>query len=77
MFGGQSGITGHITIGNKVLIGAQSGVNHSIKDGEKLLGSPAINIRTALRAYNLIQELPEIRKDLLQLKREMKTLKDK
>lgn len=77
MFGGQSGITGHITIGNKVLIGAQSGVNHSIKDGEKLLGSPAIDIRTALRAYNLIQELPEIRKDLLQLKRDMKTFKDK
>jgi UDP-3-O-[3-hydroxymyristoyl] glucosamine N-acyltransferase len=77
MFGGQVGIAGHITIGNKVLIAAQSGVNHNIKDGEKLLGSPAINIRTALRAYNLIQELPEIRKDLFQLKREMKTLKNK
>lgn len=71
MFGGQTGVAGHITIGNNVLVGAQSGVSRSIKDGEKLLGSPAIDIRKALRAYGLIKDLPEIRKDVIQLKKEM------
>ncbi len=75
MFGGQVGIAGHAKVGNNVLIGAQSGVNTSVKDNEKLLGTPAIDIRTALRAYGLIKELPELRKEILALKRELKALK--
>jgi UDP-3-O-[3-hydroxymyristoyl] glucosamine N-acyltransferase len=76
MFGGQVGVAGHITIGNNVLVGAQAGVNSNVKDGEKLLGSPAIDIRKALRAYGLIKDLPEIRKDVLQLKKEMNSGKN-
>ena len=71
MFGGQVGVAGHTTVGNKVMVGAQAGINSSVKDGEKLLGSPAIDIRKALRAYNLIQDLPDIRKDVIQLKRQV------
>lgn len=77
MFGGQTGIAGHLNIGNKVLIAAQSGVNRNIKDGEKIFGSPAIDFKKALRAYMLIGELPEIRKDVLQLKRDIKNFKEK
>ena len=40
MFGGQVGIAGHIHIGNKVKLGAQSGVPSSIKDGSQLIGTP-------------------------------------
>ena len=71
MFGGQVGVAGHTTVGNKVMVGAQSGINSSVKDGEKLLGSPAIDLKKALRAYNLIQDLPEIRKELLKLKKQV------
>ncbi len=71
MFGGQVGVAGHLTIGNNVLVGAQAGINSSVKDNEKLLGSPAIDIRKALRAYGLIKDLPEIRKDVIQIKKEM------
>ncbi|MCY1720473.1 UDP-3-O-(3-hydroxymyristoyl)glucosamine N-acyltransferase [Prolixibacteraceae bacterium Z1-6] len=76
MFGGQVGIAGHITVGNNVLVGAQSGVNSSAKDDQKLLGSPAIDIRKALRAYGLIKDLPEIRKDVIHLKKEMNSGKN-
>jgi UDP-3-O-[3-hydroxymyristoyl] glucosamine N-acyltransferase len=77
VFGGQVGVAGHITVGNKVMAGAQSGINTSVKDNEKVLGSPAIDIRTALRAYGLIKELPTLRKEILSLKKELNTLKDK
>lgn len=70
MFGGQVGVAGHITVGNNVLVGAQSGITRNVKDGEKLLGSPAIDFRTALRAYSMIKDLPQFRKDILQLKKE-------
>jgi UDP-3-O-[3-hydroxymyristoyl] glucosamine N-acyltransferase len=71
MFGGQVGVAGHITIGNKVMVAAQSGIASNIKDGEKLLGSPAIDIRLALRAYSLIKDLPEFRKDLQKIKKQL------
>jgi UDP-3-O-[3-hydroxymyristoyl] glucosamine N-acyltransferase len=73
MFGGQVGVAGHLSIGNNVMVGAQAGIASNIKDGEKLLGSPAIDIRKALRAYGLIKDLPEIRKDVLQLKKQIKS----
>ena len=76
MLGGQVGVAGHAKIGNNVLVGAQSGINTNVKDNQKLLGSPAIDIRTALRAYGLIKELPELRKEILALKKELKAQKD-
>jgi UDP-3-O-[3-hydroxymyristoyl] glucosamine N-acyltransferase len=76
MFGGQVGVAGHLTIGNHVMVGAQAGIASNVKDGEKLLGSPAIDIRKALRAYGLIKDLPEIRKDVLQLKKQIKSETD-
>lgn len=76
LFGGQVGVAGHITVGNKVMVGAQSGITSNTKDGEKLLGSPAIDIRNALRAYALIKDLPEFRKDIIQLKKELNSNSD-
>ncbi len=76
MFGGQVGVAGHITIGNNVLVGAQTGITSNTKDGAKLIGSPAIDFRTGLRAYNLIKDLPELRKDILQLKKEVNSNSD-
>ena len=34
MIAGQVGIVGHLNIGDNVKIGAQSGIEHDIKDGE-------------------------------------------
>ncbi len=77
MFGGQVGLGGHITVGDKVILGAQSGVAQNIKSNQTLLGSPAFDIKKAMRAYTLIKELPEIRKDVSLLKKEINTNKDR
>ena len=47
--GGQVGITGHVNIGNNVEIAAKSGVRNSIKDNQKIMGDPAINMFTYLK----------------------------
>ncbi|WP_297099169.1 UDP-3-O-(3-hydroxymyristoyl)glucosamine N-acyltransferase [uncultured Draconibacterium sp.] len=73
MFGGQVGLGGHITIGDNVTLGAQSGVVSNLKSNQTLLGSPAIEIKTAMRAYVLLKDLPEIRRDVLQLKKTINT----
>lgn len=49
IIGGQAGISGHITIGNNVKIGGGSGVINDIKDNEKVMGYPAVNLRKFLK----------------------------
>ena len=45
MIAAQVGIVGHLTIADRVKIGAQSGVTSNIKEEERIvLGSPAQNI---------------------------------
>ncbi|HYQ58971.1 MAG TPA: UDP-3-O-(3-hydroxymyristoyl)glucosamine N-acyltransferase [Draconibacterium sp.] len=73
MFGGQVGLGGHINVGDHVTLGAQSGVVSNLKSNQTLLGSPAIEIKTAMRAYVLLKDLPEIRRDVLQLKKTINT----
>lgn len=73
-FGGQVGLGGHITIGDNVTLGAQSGVVQNIKSNQIMLGSPAIDIKVAMRAYVMLRRLPEIRNDVLQLRKNLDAL---
>ena len=72
--GGQVGIVGHITIGNNVTIAAQAGVINDVADGQIVMGSPAIEIGIARRAYSLIESLPEIRKTVRKLEKRLAEL---
>ena len=70
----QTGIAGHLNIGNQVVIGAQSGVAGDLPDGVKVLGSPAIEIKQALKAYSLVRWLPEFRQTLNDLEQRLAKL---
>src|SRR5437762_9969699 len=45
----QTGVAGHLKIGDRASVGAQSGVMHDIPAGEKWLWSPAVPDRYAKR----------------------------
>lgn len=77
MVGGQAGIAGHLKIGNRVGIGAKSGVHRNIADGEYVLGSPAIEFKTATQALTLIKSLPEFRKTLTNLEQRLDAIESK
>jgi UDP-3-O-[3-hydroxymyristoyl] glucosamine N-acyltransferase len=72
--GGQVGITGHITVGNGVMIGAQSGVINNVGDGKIILGSPAIDANIAKRAYSMHKYLPDMRKEIRKLAKDVERL---
>lgn len=60
--GGQVGVAGHIVIADNTRIGAQAGILGSIKkEGEVLLGSPAMDYKEYLKAYALFRKLPKSR----------------
>ncbi|MGQ8336097.1 UDP-3-O-(3-hydroxymyristoyl)glucosamine N-acyltransferase [Sunxiuqinia sp. A32] len=77
MFGGQVGISGHITIGDNVKIGPMAGVSNSIKSDKTVLGTPAMDIDQALKAYVVFRRLPQMRDQLNDLQKEIKELKSK
>ncbi|NLH16805.1 MAG: UDP-3-O-(3-hydroxymyristoyl)glucosamine N-acyltransferase [Phycisphaerae bacterium] len=77
VLGGQVGVVGHIKIGNLVNIGAQAGVIGNVPDGSIIVGSPAIDANKARRAYALIADLPEMRKTIRLLQRQIGELEGK
>lgn len=78
MIAAQVGIVGHIRIADNVKIGAQSGVTNNIdKQGEIVLGSPALNIYNKRRAVAIYRNLPELAQKINALERELKKLREK
>ncbi len=75
-FGGQVGLAGHLTIGDNVFVGAQSGIAKSVKANQVILGSPAIEIKDAIKAITVYKNLPKLRDEVIQLQKDMKSLKE-
>lgn len=52
IIGGQSGIVGHITVADHTTLGARTGLSRTVrKSGEVLVGFPALQRNTYMRAY--------------------------
>ena len=75
MFGGQVGIAGHIQIGNRVFLGAQSGVPGSIKDNQTLIGTPPMEQKPYFKAQAVFRRLPDMYRQLNDLQKEVERLK--
>ena len=71
---GQAGLAGHLNIGHQVTIAAQSGVMRDIPDGQKVFGSPALPDRAAKRVMIAMQHLPELIREVRELKKKAETL---
>lgn len=74
VFGGQVGVIGHIKIGDMVRVGAQSGVASNLESGKTYLGSPAMEANTAKRALVVMPHLPELKKRIKVLEKQLKKL---
>lgn len=77
MFGGQVGLAGHLTIGDHVNLGGQSGVSGNIKPNQTLIGSPAMDPTTFFKASAIMRKLPDIYKEVYNLRKELDELKKK
>ena len=72
---GQVGIADHVVIGDRVKIGAKSGVDKNIPDGEIRYGNPALPGISYHRSFAVFKELPELRRRVMQLEKELEALK--
>lgn len=68
---GQAGIVGHVSIGDSAVIGARSGVSKSVPAKSVVLGEPARPLMEQKKLFALIARLPELFKDLAELKKKL------
>ena len=68
---GQAGIAGHLRIGDRVTLAAQSGVMHHIPEGQKWMGSPAQPDRITKRQLLAIERLPDLLRRVHELERRL------
>jgi UDP-3-O-[3-hydroxymyristoyl] glucosamine N-acyltransferase len=71
MIGGQVGFAVHLTIGNNVKIQGQSGVTRSLKDGEKVQGSPAMTYSDYSKSYVYFRNFPKIAASVNKIEKEL------
>ena len=70
---GQVGVSDHVTIAEGTVVGAQAGVPNDIGPGV-WLGSPAIPVKDARRAYPAIARLPELLRRMRELEAKVAAL---
>ncbi len=74
--GGQVGVAGHIKVGDNTMVGAQSGISGNMPGGEVVSGTPAIPHRDWLKAATSFSKLPEMRKEIKKLKKQVEELQE-
>lgn len=72
---GQVGLKDHITLGDHTIVGAQAGVMDDCAGNEVYLGSPATPQREQMQIMAVERRLPEMRREMKTLKREIEQLK--
>ena len=74
--GGQVGVAGHLKVGDNTMVGGQSGITGNLEGGAVFSGTPAIPHRDWLRASTSFAKLPEMRKEIGRLKRQIEELQE-
>lgn len=74
VLGGMAGVKGHLQIGDRVMVAAMSGVHSNLAAGSVVGGAPAFDIKRWGRATAAYARLPEMIKEIRQLRQEVDRL---
>ena len=74
LLAGQVGVSGHLTIHDDAIVYAQSGIGGDVPAGARVSGSPAFAANEWLRAISAFSKLPELLKNLRDLKKRIEQL---
>jgi len=72
---GQVGLADHVTLGDHAIIGAQAGVMENLAGDQVYLGSPATSQRDQMQIMAVQRRLPEIRREVKTLRRELDAMR--
>jgi len=75
-FGGQSGTAGHLSVGDNVTIASRGGVSNDVDGNQVMAGFPLMPHREWLKASMTMAHLPEMRRELHQLRLRLEALEN-
>lgn len=74
VFGGNVGVADHISIGDRVMVGGGSGITRDVEAGQIIVGYYAMPIRDWLKVQAILPKLPELKKRIMDLEKQVKEL---
>ncbi|MFH1019923.1 MAG: UDP-3-O-(3-hydroxymyristoyl)glucosamine N-acyltransferase [Pseudomonadota bacterium] len=77
VIGGQAGIKGHVHLEDGVMVAAQSGVHNNQPAGAIVSGTPAIPHKDWLKSSSILAKLPELYREIRELKKQLAALQAK
>ncbi|MDF1577568.1 MAG: UDP-3-O-(3-hydroxymyristoyl)glucosamine N-acyltransferase [Desulfurivibrionaceae bacterium] len=77
IMGGKVAVSGHLKIGNRVTMAGKAGVISDLEDGAVVAGFPAFAHKKWLRAVALFQKLPELAREVRELRIKLQELAGK
>lgn len=72
--GGHVGIAGHLNLGDNIKLGGMAGVNSNLKSEGEYFGAPAFELNNYMRSYVVFKNLPDLRKEVIQLRKQLDEL---
>jgi len=77
VFGGQVGVADHKVVGDRVMAGGGSGITQDVAAGQVIAGYYAMPLKEWLKVQAVLPKLPELKKKIANLERQIQELKDK
>ena len=71
---GQVGLKDHVSLGDHTIVGAKAGVMDDCDGNQVLLGSPAMAQRDQMQIFAIQRKLPEMRRELKRLCRQIESI---
>ena len=72
VFGGQAGVADHTTVGDRVMAGGKSVIAKDVEPGQIIAGFNAMPIRDWLKVQAVLPKLPELKKRITELEKQLK-----
>jgi UDP-3-O-[3-hydroxymyristoyl] glucosamine N-acyltransferase len=77
ILGGQAGVADHTSVGNGVMAGGGTAITKDVPDGQIIAGHNAMPIRNWLKVQAVLPKLPELKKMIIDLAKQVEELKER
>jgi UDP-3-O-[3-hydroxymyristoyl] glucosamine N-acyltransferase len=77
VLGGQAGVADHTIVGDKVMAGGGAAITKNVEAGQIIAGFNAMPIRDWLKVQAILPRLPELKKAIANLEKQVTVLKEK
>lgn len=77
VLGGQAGVADHVTVGDAVMAGGGTAITKDVEPGQVIAGYNAMPVRDWLKVQVILPKLPELKKLVSNLEKQIQELKEK